>query len=76
MGKLLPLPERIRQMNELIDAIVYRLLRLTEENIALEANVQFQWMECVKHLSRKNVCVFRSHGLKSIGALYIVVIPI
>ena len=35
MGKLLPLRERIRQTNELIDATVYRLYGLTEEEIQI-----------------------------------------
>jgi hypothetical protein len=35
MGKLLPLRERIRKTDELIDAIVYRLYGLTEEEIAI-----------------------------------------
>jgi len=33
MGKLLPLKERIRQTDELIDAVVYRLYALTQEEI-------------------------------------------
>jgi hypothetical protein len=35
MGKLLPLRERIRKTDELIDAVVYRLYGLTEEEIAI-----------------------------------------
>jgi hypothetical protein len=35
MGKLLPLRERIRQTDELIDATVYRLYGLTEEEIRI-----------------------------------------
>jgi len=35
MGKLLPLRERIRQTDELIDATVYRLYALTEEEIGI-----------------------------------------
>jgi len=35
MGKLLPLRERIRQTDELIDATVYRLYGLTKEEIAI-----------------------------------------
>ena len=35
MGKLLPLRERIRQTDELIDAVVYRLYGLTEEEIGI-----------------------------------------
>ncbi|MCX6677623.1 MAG: N-6 DNA methylase [Methanothrix sp.] len=35
MGKLAPLRERIRQTDELIDATVYRLYGLTEEEIAI-----------------------------------------
>ncbi|OPY48943.1 MAG: hypothetical protein A4E49_03314 [Methanosaeta sp. PtaU1.Bin112] len=35
MGKLRPLRERIRQTDELIDAVVYRLYGLTEEEIAI-----------------------------------------
>jgi hypothetical protein len=35
MGKLGPLRERIRQTDELIDAVVYRLYGLTEEEIAI-----------------------------------------
>jgi hypothetical protein len=35
MGKLGPLRERIRQTNELIDATVYRLYGLTEEEIRI-----------------------------------------
>jgi hypothetical protein len=35
VGKLLPLLERIRQTDELIDAIVYRLYGLTEEEIRI-----------------------------------------
>ena len=35
MGKLAPLRERIRQTDELIDAVVYRLYGLTEEEIAI-----------------------------------------
>ncbi len=35
MGKLGPLRERIRQTNELIDATVYRLCGLTEEEVAI-----------------------------------------
>jgi hypothetical protein len=37
LGKLLPLLERIRQTDELIDAIVYRLYGLTEEEIRIVA---------------------------------------
>jgi hypothetical protein len=33
LGKLRPLLERIRQTDELIDAVVYRLYGLTEEEI-------------------------------------------
>ena len=40
MGKLVPLRERIRQTDELIDATVYRLYGLTEEEIGIvEGNV-------------------------------------
>ena len=35
MGKLGPLRERIRQTDELIDAVVYRLYGLTEEEIRI-----------------------------------------
>ena len=35
VGKLTPLRERIRQTDELIDAIVYRLYGLTEEEIRI-----------------------------------------
>jgi hypothetical protein len=35
MGKLLPLRERIRKTDELIDATVYRLYGLTEEEVAI-----------------------------------------
>jgi hypothetical protein len=35
MGKLLPLLGRIRQTDELIDAVVYRLYGLTEEEIRI-----------------------------------------
>jgi hypothetical protein len=35
VGKLAPLLERIRQTDELIDAVVYRLYGLTEEEIAI-----------------------------------------
>jgi hypothetical protein len=35
MKKLLPLRERIRQTDELIDAVVYRLYGLTEEEIGI-----------------------------------------
>jgi hypothetical protein len=35
LGKLLPLLERIRQTDELIDAVVYRLHGLTEEEIRI-----------------------------------------
>jgi len=35
IGKLLPLRERIRQTDELIDAMVYRLYGLTEEEVAI-----------------------------------------
>ena len=35
MKKLLPLRERIRQTDELIDATVYRLYALTEEEIGI-----------------------------------------
>ena len=35
MGKLGPLRERIRQTDELIDAVVYRLYGLTEEEIGI-----------------------------------------
>jgi hypothetical protein len=38
LGKLLPLRERIRQTDELIDAVVYRLYRLyglTDEEIRI-----------------------------------------
>jgi hypothetical protein len=35
MGKLLPLLERIRQTDELIEAVVYRLYGLTEEEIRI-----------------------------------------
>jgi hypothetical protein len=37
LGKLLPLLERIRQTDELIDAIVYRLYGLTEEEVRIVA---------------------------------------
>ena len=36
MGKLAPLRERIRKTDELIDATVYRLYGLTEEEIGIE----------------------------------------
>jgi len=35
LGKLLPLRERIRKTDELIDAMVYRLYGLTEEEIKI-----------------------------------------
>ena len=35
VGKLAPLRERIRQTDELIDAVVYRLYGLTEEEIGI-----------------------------------------
>ena len=35
MSKLAPLRERIRQTDELIDAVVYRLYGLTEEEIGI-----------------------------------------
>jgi hypothetical protein len=35
LRKLLPLQERIRQTDELIDALVYRLYALTEEEIKI-----------------------------------------
>ena len=35
MSKLLPLRERIRQTDELIDAVVYKLYGLTEEEIRI-----------------------------------------
>ena len=35
MGKLLPLRERIRQTDELIDATVYKLYGLNEEEIGI-----------------------------------------
>jgi len=35
MGKLLPLRERIRQTDRLIDATVYRLYGLTQEEIRI-----------------------------------------
>jgi hypothetical protein len=35
MGKLGPLREKIRQTDELIDAVVYRLYGLTEEEIGI-----------------------------------------
>ena len=35
VGKLAPLRERIRQTDELIDAVVYRLYGLTEEEIRI-----------------------------------------
>jgi hypothetical protein len=35
MGKLMPLRERIRQTDELIDAVVYRLYALTQEEIGI-----------------------------------------
>ncbi len=35
VGKLAPLRERIQQTDELIDAVVYRLYGLTEEEIAI-----------------------------------------
>ncbi|MCX6677501.1 MAG: hypothetical protein NTU95_06100 [Methanothrix sp.] len=35
MGKLGPLRERIRQTDDLIDATVYRLYGLTEEEIGI-----------------------------------------
>jgi hypothetical protein len=35
MGKLLPLRERIRQTDELIDAVVYKLYGLTEGEIRI-----------------------------------------
>jgi hypothetical protein len=38
LGKLLPLRERIRQTDELIDATVYRLYGLTEEEIEIVEN--------------------------------------
>jgi hypothetical protein len=37
VGKLLPLMERIRQTDELIDAVVYKLYGLTEEEIRIVA---------------------------------------
>ena len=41
VSKLLPLRERIRQSDELIDAVVYRLYGLTEEEIRIvEGNKQ------------------------------------
>ena len=41
VGKLLPLLERIEKTDELIDAIVYRLYGLTEEEIRIvEGNKQ------------------------------------
>jgi hypothetical protein len=41
VGKLLPLRERIRHTDELIDAVVYRLYGLTEEKIRIvEGNKQ------------------------------------
>jgi len=38
MGKLEPVQERIRQTDELIDAVVYRLYALTEEEIGIVEN--------------------------------------
>jgi hypothetical protein len=38
MGKQLPLLEMIRQTDELIDAVVYRLYGLTEEEIRIVEN--------------------------------------
>jgi hypothetical protein len=35
LGKLLPLLDRIEKTDELIDAVVYRLYRLTEEEIRI-----------------------------------------
>ncbi len=35
LGKLMPLRERIRQTDELIDAVVYKLYGLTEEEIRI-----------------------------------------
>ena len=35
LGKLMPLRERIRLTDELIDAMVYRLYGLTEEEVAI-----------------------------------------
>jgi hypothetical protein len=35
MGKLLPLRERVRKTDELIDAVVYRLYALTDEEIGI-----------------------------------------
>ena len=35
MGKLLPLLGQIRKTDELIDAVVYRLYALTEEEIGI-----------------------------------------
>ena len=35
MGKLLPLRERIKQTDELIDAVVYKLYGLTEEEMGI-----------------------------------------
>jgi hypothetical protein len=41
VGKLLPLRERIEKTDELIDAIMYRLYGLTEEEIwIVEGNKQ------------------------------------
>ena len=41
VSKLLPLRERIRQTDELVDAIVYRLYGLTDEEIRIvEGNKQ------------------------------------
>jgi hypothetical protein len=39
MGKLVPRRERIRQTDELIDAVVYKLYGLTEEEIGIVEEV-------------------------------------
>ena len=46
MGKLLPLRERIRKTDELIDATVYRLYGLTEEEILIVEGREISKSHC------------------------------
>jgi len=48
VGKLGPLRERIRQTDELIDAVVYRLYGLTEEEIAIVEGREITKSHCLQ----------------------------
>ena len=47
-GKLAPLRERIRQTDELIDAVVYRLYGLTEEEITIVEGKEIAKSHCLQ----------------------------